>query len=180
MHRPSLYPALLRRFQVVAESDETSRHERDSFFGASVQGADDMPNYASPDIPIWRSAKSGGRVALLTKKEVNAYAEIEYVQAHLEEMEVVKNTARYAVKSFNREFPPLPNGDPDLGNASSEDLHTYLGLLTSAYEAIEAYIHWLRIISGAESAIVDGKISLVEIYASERKVAGGDSLKNFM
>jgi hypothetical protein len=144
------------------------------------RGTNDMPNYASPDIPIWRSAKSGGRVALLTKEEVNAYAEIEYVQAHLDQMEVVKNTARYAVKSFNREFPPLPNGDPDLANASSEDLHTYLGLLTSAYEAIDAYIHWLRIISGAESAIVDGKISLDEIYASERRVAGGDLLKNFM
>jgi hypothetical protein len=38
----------------------------------------------------------------------------------------------------------------------------------------------LRIISGAESAIVDGKISLDEIYASERKVAGGDLWKNFM
>jgi hypothetical protein len=144
------------------------------------RGTNDMPNYASPDIPIWRSAKAGGRVALLTKGEVNAYAEIEYVQAHLEEMEVVKNTTRYAVKSFNREFPPLPNGDPDLSNASSEDLHTYLGLLTSAYEAIDAYIHWLRIIDGAESAVVDGRMSLDEIYASERKVAGGDFLKNFM
>lgn len=144
------------------------------------RGTNDMPSYASPDIPIWRSAKAGGRVALLTKSEVNAYAEIEYVQAHLEEMEVVKNTARYAVKSFNREFPPLPNGDPDLSDASSEDLHTYLGLLTTAYEAIDAYTHWLRIIIGAESAVVDGKISLDEIYASERKTAGGDFLKNFM
>ena len=144
------------------------------------RGTNDMPNYASPDTPIWRSAKSGGRVALLTKEEVNAYAEIEYVQTHLDQMEVAKNTARYAVKSFNREFPPLPNGDPDLANASSEDLHTYLGLLSSAYEAIDAYIHWLRIISGAESAIVDGKINLDDIYVSERKVAGGDLLKNFM
>ncbi len=144
------------------------------------RGTNDMPNYASPDIPIWRSAKSGGRVALLTKEEVNAYAEIEYVQSHLEEMEVAKNTARYAVKSFNREFLPLPNGDPDLSNASSEDLHTYLGLLTSAYEAIDAYIHWLRIINGAESAVVDGRISLDKIYSSEREAAGGDFLKNFM
>ena len=144
------------------------------------RGTNDMPSYASPDIPIWRSAKAGGRTALLTKGEVNAYAEIEYVQARLEEMEVVKNTARYAVKSFNREFSPLPNGDPDLSNASLEDLHTYLGLLTTAYEAIEAYIHWLRIIIGAESAVVDGKISLDEIYASERKTGGGDFLQNFM
>jgi hypothetical protein len=57
---------------------------------------------------------------------------------------VVKNTARHAVRSFNREFPTLPNGDPDLTNASAEDLHIYLGLLTTAYEAIDAYIHWLR------------------------------------
>jgi hypothetical protein len=85
-----------------------------------------------------------------------------------------------AVKSFHREFPALPNGDPDFTNASSEDLHTYLRLLTTAYEAIDAYIHWLRIIDGAESAIVDNKISLDEIYASERKVAGGDVLKDFM
>jgi hypothetical protein len=144
------------------------------------RAANDMPNYASPDIPIWRSAKVGGRTALLTKGEVNAYAEIEYVQAHLEEIEAVKNRARYAVKSFNREFSPLPNGDPDLSNASLEDLHAYLRLLTTAYEAIEEYIHWLRIIIGAESAVVDGKISLDEIYASERKAGGGDFLQNFM
>lgn len=144
------------------------------------RGTNDMPSYASPDIPIWRSAKAGGRVALLKKGEVNAYAEIEYVQAHLEEMEVVKNTARYAVKSFNRGFPPLPNGEPDLSNASAEELHTYLGLLTTAYEAIDAYIHWLRVIIGAESAVVDGKIDLEEIYASERKSGGGDILQNFM
>jgi hypothetical protein len=144
------------------------------------RATNDMPNYASPDIPIWRSAKAGGRTALLTKGEVNAYAEIEYVQAHLEEIEAVKNRARYAVKSFNREFTPLPNGDPDLSNASLEDLHAYLGLLTTAYEAIEEYIHWLRIIIGAESAVVDGKISLDEIYASERKTGGGDFLKDFM
>jgi hypothetical protein len=144
------------------------------------RGTNDMPNYASPDIPIWRSAKAGGRTALLTKGEVNAYAEIEYVQAHLEEMEAAKNTARYAVRSFNREFPPLANGDPDLSNASSQDLRTYLGLLTTTDEAIEAYIHWLRIIIGAESAVVDGQINLDEIYASERKNGSGEFLQNYM
>jgi hypothetical protein len=145
-----------------------------------LRETNDMPNYASPDIPIWRSAKAAGRTALLTKGEVNAYAEIEYVQAHIEEREIVKNSARYAVKSFNREFPPLPNGDPDLSNASAEELHTYLALLTTAYEAITAYIHWLRTLNGAESAVVDGKMNLDEIYASERKTGGGDFLQNFM
>jgi hypothetical protein len=117
---------------------------------------------------------------LLTKGGVNAYAEIEHVQAHLDELEVVKNTARHSVRSFNREFPVLPNGDPDLSNASPEDLHTYLGLLTAAYEAIDAYIHWLRITIGAESAVVDGKTNLDDIFASERKSSGSDVLHNFM
>jgi hypothetical protein len=140
----------------------------------------DMPNYVSPDIPIWRSAKAGGRTPLLTKDEVNAYAEIEYVQVHLDELEVAKNKARSAVKSFNREFPVLSNGDLDFSGATPEDMRTYLRLLTTAYEAIDAYTHWLRIIIGAASAVVDGKTSLDEIYASERKTAGGDFLKDFM
>jgi hypothetical protein len=83
-----------------------------------------MPSYASPDIPIWRSTKAAGRTARLTKGEVNANAEIEYLKGHLDDMEVVKNTTRYAVKSFNREFLPLPNGEPDLSNAASEGIHT--------------------------------------------------------
>jgi hypothetical protein len=140
----------------------------------------DMPGYASPDLPIWRSAKAAGRTALLAKGEVNAYAEIEYVQTHLDELEVVKNTARYAVRSFNREFPALPDGDPDLSTASTQDLRTYLGLLTTAYEAIDAYIHWLRVIAGAENAVIEGETKLEEIYASERKAADNDILHNFM
>ena len=140
----------------------------------------DMPNYASPDIPIWRSAKAGGRTTLLTKGEVNAYAEIEYVQAHLDELEIAKNGARYAVRSFNRRFPALPNGDPDLAMASVEDLRNYLPLLTTAYEAIDAYVHWLRITIGAASAVADGKTRLEEIYASERRSAGTEFFHNFM
>jgi hypothetical protein len=117
---------------------------------------------------------------LLTKGEVNAYAEIEYVQMHLDELEFAKNTAARAVRSFNREFPVLPNGGADLSNASPEDLHTYLGLLSNAYEAIDSYIHWLRIITGAESSVVDGKTSLDDIYASERKASDSEVLHDFM
>jgi hypothetical protein len=39
------------------------------------------------------------RTALLTKGEMNAYAEIEYVQIHLDELEVAKNKARSAVNA---------------------------------------------------------------------------------
>jgi hypothetical protein len=42
------------------------------------------------------------------------------------------------------------------------------------------YVRWLRSINGAESAVIDGKTSLEEIYASERKISGGEIVKNFM
>jgi hypothetical protein len=142
--------------------------------------ANEMPRYSTPDNPIWRSAKAGGRTVLLTKGEVNAYAEIEYVQAHLDTWDVAKDAARHAVNSFNLRFPALPNGDPDLSDASLEDLRTYLGMLTTACEQINVYVRWLRIINGAESAVIDGKTSLQEIYASERKTSGGEIVKNFM
>jgi hypothetical protein len=134
-----------------------------------------MPRYASPDIPIWRSAKVGGRTALLTKGEVNAYGEIEYIQAHLDEAEAEKNTAERAVRSFNREFPALPDGSPDLGGASPEDLHTYLRLLSTAYEAMGNYLYWLDILTGAESAVAAGKTTLADIYAAERQASERDA-----
>jgi hypothetical protein len=51
---------------------------------------------------------------------------------------------------------------------------------TTAYEAVDAYMHWLRIIIGAETSIAAGRTGLDDIYASERKTAGGDFLQNFM
>jgi hypothetical protein len=133
-----------------------------------------MPYYASPDIPIWRSAKAGTRTTLLTKGEVNAYAEVEYVQTHVEAFADARNRAEDAVKSFNREFPALPSGDPDLTTAPSQDLRRYLTLLTAASAAIDRYVVWLRVLTGAELAISDGKTSLEDIYASERKIAETD------
>lgn len=136
-----------------------------------------MQRYSSPDIPIWRSAKASGRTALLTKGEVNAYAEIEYVQGHLDELETLKNTAGRAVRSFTRAFPVAPDGSPDLSNASREDLRVYLGLLTTTYEAMSTYIHWLRILEGAESAIAAGKTNLADIYSAERTASDGDAVQ---
>jgi hypothetical protein len=52
--------------------------------------------------------------------------------------------------------------------------------LTTAYEAVATYIHWIRVLTGAELAIIDGKTNLEEIYASERKVTNGDITHNFM
>jgi hypothetical protein len=134
-----------------------------------------IPYFASPDIPIWRSAKAGARTPLLTKGEVNAYAEVEYVQMHLETLVDARNSAENAVTSFNREFPALAKGDPDLTKASPQDLRTYITLLATASVAIGRYVDWVRVLSGAELAVIDGKTDLEDIYASERKVARTDT-----
>jgi len=108
--------------------------------------------------------------APLTKGGVNAYAEISILQAHLDEMEVVR-VARYAVKGFNRDSAaakwrwifPVPR---------RRELHTYLGLLTAARRrskrphSLVAYHKWRRArLSMARYTC------LGEIYASGEKPA---------
>jgi hypothetical protein len=127
-----------------------------------------MPYFASPDIPIWRSAKAAGKTSLLTKGEINAYAEVEYVQSHMDSFSDDVGRAVASQRSFIEKFPKLSNGTPDFTKASHEDLQTYLGLLTANEVALKNYQTWVRLLIGAELAVRDGKTSLEEIYASER------------
>jgi len=138
-----------------------------------------VPNFASPDIPIWRSAKAGSRISLLTKGEMNAYGEVEYVQRKVETLSDARKDAEDAVRSFHREFLVLPNGGLDFTKASPQDLHRYLTLLTRTSVTIDRYLYWLRMLQGAELAVSDGKTNPDDLYASEAKVAGtaaGDPL----
>ena len=134
----------------------------------------DKPNCASPDTPIWRSAKSGGKTNLLTKGEVNAFAEVEYVQNHLESYLQDSNKAEDAARGFNRQLPTMSDGGPDFSVASRQDLRDDLVLLTNAATSIDRYKTWLRILIGAEEAVVAGKDDPNDIYASERKAGVGD------
>jgi hypothetical protein len=128
----------------------------------------EMPYFASPDIPIWRSAKAAGKTSLLTKGEINAYAEVEYVQTHMDSLSDDMRKAVANQSSFIEKFPKLSNGTADFTKASHEDLQTYLGLLTANEVALKNYQIWVRLLIGAELAVRDGKTSLEEIYASER------------
>lgn len=138
------------------------------------------PNCASPDIPIWRSARSGGKTNLLTKGEVNAFAEVEYVQNHLESYLQDSKKAEDAARGFNRQFPTLPDGEPDFSGASRQDLRDDLVLLTNAANSIDGYKTWLRVLIGAEEAVVAEKDDPNEIYASERKAGVGDVMRDPM
>src|SRR5581483_5001573 len=110
----------------------------------------------------------------------NAYAEVEYVQAHLDSYRQDGGKAEGAVRGFNSQLPTLPDGGPDFSVASRQDLRGYLVLLTNAYNSIEEYKNWLLILIGAEEAVVAGKDDLNDIYASERKAGVGDVMHNLM
>ena len=142
---------------------------------ARTREPNNLPYFASPDIPIWRSAKAAGKTSLLTKGEVNAYAEIEYVQTHSDGLieDLAKNMTN--LRSFAEKFPRLSDGSADL-TSIHEDLQTYLGLLTAVEVAASNYRHWVRILTGAELAVRDGKTKLEEIYASESKQGGPVSM----
>lgn len=133
----------------------------------------DVPTCASPDIPIWRSAKSGGKTNLLTKGEVNAYAEVEYVQGHMDSYLQQAMNDYDAVRRFNRRFPNQPDGYPDFSVASRQDLREYLSVLIAAANSADRYKKWLRILIGADEAVAAGKNNLSDIYASERKASVG-------
>jgi hypothetical protein len=137
----------------------------------AAEEANQMPYFASPDIPIWRSAKAGGLTPLLSKGEINAFAEVEYVQTHVESMSDDAGKAVANQRSFVEKFPKLSNGAPDFTKASREDLQTYLGLLTANEVALNNYQKWARVLIGAELAVRDGKTKLEDIYALERAQA---------
>jgi hypothetical protein len=46
-------------------------------------------------------------------------------------------------------------------------------LLTNAANSADRYKRWLRILIGADQAVVAGKDNLSDIYASERKASVG-------
>ena len=142
--------------------------------------ANDEPYCASPDVPIWRSAKSAGKTGLLTKGELNAYAEVEYVQNHLDSYHEDAVRAQAAVRAFNSQLPSLPGGEPDFSVLSRDDLRKYLVLLSDAASAFDKYRGWLGILIGAEGAVMRGTTSLPEIYASERASSGGDVIHHSM
>ena len=132
------------------------------------------PPCETPDTPIWRSAKAAGATKLLTKGEINAFAEIEYVESHLEMQYNLKQRAQWALAQFNMKVPKTADDSYDYSVMSKDDLKSYLNLLTEAAIETQAYKIQLHIITGAEQAILDGRRELADIFASERKAVAAE------
>jgi hypothetical protein len=127
------------------------------------------PYFASPDIPQWRTAHTSGLAERLTASELTGYAEIEYVQTRVLQLDVLFDKAQGDLRTFDLRLPRLPNGEPDFHQASPQDLETYLTLISVEYNATRTYLNWIRLIIGAELAVTSGKLNLEDIYKSERE-----------
>ncbi len=128
---------------------------------------DDIPYFASPDDPIWRSVKASALVPRLTKGEVNGFSEIEYVANTVRLDDTNYRNALLQVTRFHSRFPSLADGQPDFTKAGREDLLAYLDLLTQAASLTGLYLEWDHILEGAAKAQLAGKTRLEDFYSAE-------------
>jgi hypothetical protein len=126
------------------------------------------PYFASPDIPLWRSAKASALTPLLTQDEINGFSEVEYVQIRVNEYDDACKSANSKRHQLEAQFPSQPGGEVDFTKASKEDMRAYLALLTAEAETTAVYRLWINILIGAENSILKGDLKLEHIYASER------------
>ena len=128
---------------------------------------DNIPYFASPDDPIWRSVKASALVPRLTQGEVNGFSEIEYVANSLRVDDTNYRSALVQVTRFGSRFPTLADGQPDFTRASRQELLAYLDLLTQTASLTALYLEWDRILMGAAKAQIAGKTRLEDFYDAE-------------
>ena len=88
--------------------------------------------------------------------------------------------AEAAARGLNTQRTKLLESAPDFSAASRQDLRDDLVLLADAANSIDRHKTWLRILIGAEEAVVAGQDNLNDIYASELKAGVGDVMHDPM
>jgi hypothetical protein len=127
-----------------------------------------LPDFAYPVDSIWRSAKVSGLTQRLSQPEVNAYSEIELLSGKVDSFyDIWRNTQNKRIQ-FENQFPQK-DGVPDLTPASTQDMRTYLALLSDEAQATRIFRIWIRCMGGAEDSIVRGDLGMTQIFAAEKK-----------
>jgi hypothetical protein len=127
-----------------------------------------------PDDPLWRSAKISGLVERLSSDELNAYSEVELLSTKVDAFYDAWRAAESKRLQFERMYPRSAD-NPDFSKASSEDLRTYLSLLTAEAEATRILLEWNYNLVGAEETIFNGNLRLEDILAAEKAAAAPNS-----
>jgi hypothetical protein len=127
-----------------------------------------LPDYFYPNDPIWRSAKTSGKVARLGQDEVDAFSEIEFLIGKIDAASEGWRAAQSKRQVFESQFPSNA-GNIDFAVASPEDMRTELGLLTGEFNASNVFRIWNRCLAGAQDSILKENLQPAQIYAAEFK-----------
>jgi hypothetical protein len=127
-----------------------------------------LPDYFYPNDPIWRSAKTSGKVVRLNQDEIDAFSEIEFLIAKIDTASDNWRTAQGKRQVFESQFPSTA-GNIDFGLASHDDMRAELGLLTAEYNASNVFRIWNRCLAGAQESIIKGDIQPAQISSAEFK-----------
>jgi hypothetical protein len=97
--------------------------------------------YFFPDAPVWNTAKEGGVVALLTRREAAMY-DLVYAQQNLMIAEFYEYRAKQAALSdFCLRFTPASSQGPDLAGMSPEDVRETTVLLANLQGEMARFKH---------------------------------------
>jgi hypothetical protein len=127
-----------------------------------------LPNYFYPNDPIWRSAKTSGKVVRLNQNEIDAFSEIEFLIGKIDAASEGWRAAQARRLEFESQFPTIV-GVTDFSPASHDDMRTELSLLTAELNTSNTFRIWNRCLAGAEGSILKGNIQQKQIAIAEYK-----------
>jgi hypothetical protein len=158
----ALIPWLLERMQQVRTALAT--HGR-----LGLKATPPLNDFDIPEDVAFQAAKTSGALELLSPEETRAYFEADWVNVDMTKAYENLQTARHGVQEYELEFRSLP-APPDFSNATAEELHRYLDLLSSQLEGAVNFLFWSQDLRGAETALLRGERDLRKLQNAERSL----------
>ena len=124
-------------------------------------------NFASPDEPVWKAAKSSGLEELLTQEEVEVFTDVDGDVINAERYHLMRNDDMNRVWKFNYKFTRADTQQPDFSDADRQDLKEYLDALATSKTSTLEYDFWCKTLHGAQAAVLRGKRDLASIQHAE-------------
>jgi len=120
--------------------------------------------------PVYRAARANGQLALLTREEVQVYAEVDTLieDAEKAHQELIRENKALNDLIDSERFGQPAGGDP-FARASREDLHQFYDLLAASHDEHLRYRARLRYVWAAATEIAKGERDLDEIEAGEHQ-----------
>jgi hypothetical protein len=124
-------------------------------------------DFAIPDDPTWKAARSSGIVELLPQEEIKIYSDVDGDELAAERYHLTMDDDSYRLLQFAYKFTRSNTTEPDFTHADREDLKQYLNLLAASKSSTFAYSNACKELHGAENAILHGKTTLASVQNAE-------------